>query len=660
MPPQEHIRPDPDALLSAVQREEERENRGALKIFFGMAAGVGKTYAMLQAAHELKDRGVNVVVGYIETHKRRETEALLAGLTVVPRVKREYRGIQTEEMDLDAILALHPEFTLVDELAHTNAEGSRHAKRYQDVLELLDNGVSVYTTLNVQHVESLVDTVRQITGATMFETVPDSVLDVADEIELIDLPPDELLKRLHEGKVYTAERSKAALQNFFKESNLTALREISLRKTAERVGKQLQDIMQVNRIEGPWKTIDRLMVGISPSPYSEQLIRLTRRVASAMEAKWFGVYVQTSHALAPEEEERLKKNITLARELGAEEIATTSDEDIAAAFLRVARQKNATQIVVGKSLGGRFANFLRGGSLVDKIIKGSGNIDVYIAQSERVNEKREKWVPLRFRSPIKQYTYASAIVCAVSLACFLAGNIIEYRSVGMFLLFTVSLLAIFVGRGPILVAAALSALIFDYFFIPPVYTLVISSFPDALLVVMYFLTALIGGTLTTRIRAKESAVRRREKQSLALYTLAKEINNADTADDIVRVSVEQIGAIFDVKVACYIKDETGALRKNPHPSSKLPAPSIKEWSVALWVFENSQPAGNGTNTLPFAEAAYYPLQTSNGVVGVIGVVANPAKRSCSSRKFYFRRFWIRLPLRWSARRSAWRLSRRTY
>jgi two-component system sensor histidine kinase KdpD len=619
MADQEQFRPDPDALLAAVQREEAREKRGKLKIFFGMSAGVGKTYAMLQAAHELKGRGINVIVGYIETHKRRETEALLEGLTVVPRIKREYKGVLVEEMDLDAILERHPEYVLVDELAHTNAEGSRHAKRYQDVLELLDNNISVYTTLNVQHVESLVDTVRQITGATVYETVPDSVLDIADDIELVDLPPEELLKRLNEGKVYSAERSVAALQNFFREGNLFALREIALRKTAERVGKQLQDYMQVNRIEGPWKTIDRLLVGISPSPYSEQLVRWTRRVASTMEASWIAVYVQTSRTLSTEDEERLKKNITLARELGAEEIITTADEDVANAFLRIARQKNVTQIVVGRSLGNPFLNFFRGGSLVDRLIKKSGDIDVYVAQGARADARAKKGIRLQPRSPVQQYLFAAGVICAVSIACFLAGNVIDYRSVGMFLLFTVSLLALVVGRGPVLLAATLTAFIWDFFFIPPLFTFYISSSPDSLLVVMYFLIALIGGSLTTRIRAKEIAVRRREKQSLSLYALAKEINNADTIDDIVRASVIQIGMTFDVKVACFLRDKDGELSRVPHEASTMGVPDMKEWSVVSWVFENGKSAGQGTSTLPFAEATYYPLLTNDAPIGVIGI-----------------------------------------
>jgi two-component system, OmpR family, sensor histidine kinase KdpD len=308
-------RPDPDALLAVIQKDEERQGRGRLKIFLGMAAGVGKTYAMLQAAQTLKDDGMDVVVGYIETHKRAETEELLADLPIIPRQKVEYRGSVLEEMDTDAILARQPELVLVDELAHTNAPGVRHLKRYQDVIELLEAGINVYTTVNVQHFESRADAVRQITGITIHETVPDSVLDMADEIELIDLAPEELRKRLSEGKVYTAERVETAANNFFRVGNLTALREMALRLTAEHVDHQLQDYMQVKHIAGPWKSGKRLMVAVGASPFSEQLIRWTRRMAYNLEAPWIAAYIETPKPISPEAKESLAQNFAMARQL---------------------------------------------------------------------------------------------------------------------------------------------------------------------------------------------------------------------------------------------------------------------------------------------------------------------------------------------------------
>ncbi len=620
----ENSRPDPDALLAAVQRAEEQARRGRLKIFFGMVAGVGKTFAMLRAAQALKVGGIKVVAGYVETHGRAETDELLQGLPAVPRLKIPYRGAELQEMDLDGILQLKPAYVLVDELAHTNSEGARHRKRYQDVLELLEHGINVFTTLNVQHVESLVDTVQSITGITVHETVPDSVLDRADEIELIDLPPEELLKRLAEGKVYTAERSAAAAQNFFRKGNLTALREIVLRKTADRVGMDLQDYMQTHRIVGPWKTVARLMVAVSASPYSDQLIRWTRRLADALEAPWLAVCVQTARALSEEEQQRLKQNMALARELNAE-LLTTTDTDVAKALVRIAREKNVTQIVAGKSRSAFWRDVLRGETLVNRLIKESGEIDVYVVQNEASEKKPDKRRAPAQHHNWKEYLLACSAVIIVSFCCFLASAIIDYRAVGMFLLFTVSLLALIVGRGPVFAAAALSAFIWNFFFIPPLFTFYIFNFADALLVGMYFFIALVGGTLTARVRAREIAMRRREAQAVALYTLAKEINRAKSLQEIMSVAAQQITATFAARVSFYLSRNGHPPDEAPHSAGTFVPGSTKEWSVAAWVYQNRKPAGRGTSTLPFAEAVYFPLLASNRVLGVIGIVAESTR-----------------------------------
>src|SRR3982751_5813097 len=345
-------RPDPDELLARVKRDETAAARGKLKIFFGMSPGVGKTYAMLQAAQQKLQQGTEVVVGIVETHGRKETEALLEGMPIMPRAQIEYRGTKLEEMDLDAILTWHPGLAVVDELAHTNAPGSRHPKRYQDVLELLDAGIDVYTTLNVQHVGSRSATVRQIAGAPVSETVPDSVLDLADEIVLVDLTPDQLRTRLAEGKVYLGERAEWAAKNFFRESNLTALREMALRVMAEHVDRDLREIMAEQRILGPWKSADRLLVAVSASPYSERLIRYTRRLASSMEATWIVANIEGPRALSQEEQTRLTRYLALARQLGAEVISTPGNR-IGEVLLRIAREHNVSQIVIGKPLGSR-------------------------------------------------------------------------------------------------------------------------------------------------------------------------------------------------------------------------------------------------------------------------------------------------------------------
>ena len=379
----EPFRADPDVLLAAIEKEATASRRGRLKVFLGMSAGVGKTYAMLEAAQRARREGREVVIGYVETHRRKETDALIAGLPLIPRRKVEYRGVMLEEMDIDAVLARHPKLVLVDELAHSNAPGSRHLKRHQDVAELLDAGIDVFTTLNVQHVESRADTVRQISGATISETVPDSVLDGA-EMELVDIPPDELLKRLDEGKVYLPDRAEVAMMNFFRIGNLTSLREMALRLAAEHVGQDVRDYMQAMQIAGPWKSGHRLLVGVSASPYSANMVRWARRLAGSFDCPWLAVYVERPEPLTEEGQTRLTQNLALARELGAE-VITTADTDIAQALLRVARQNNVTQIIVGKPGGLRILDRLRGTSFLQRLIAASGDIDVNVVRADKAD-----------------------------------------------------------------------------------------------------------------------------------------------------------------------------------------------------------------------------------------------------------------------------------
>jgi two-component system sensor histidine kinase KdpD len=368
-------RPDPDLLLAQVQREERGRRAGRLFIFLGMCPGVGKTYAMLQAARQRRNEGIRVLAGVVETHGRAETAALLEGIEVLPRRKIEHGGHLLEEFDLDASLARRPELLLVDELAHTNAEGSRHNKRYQDVLELLDSGIDIYTTLNVQHIESQVDIVRQITGVAVQETVPDSILDRAQEIQLIDLSVEKLLQRLAEGKIYQSERAHAAFDGFFREGNLTALREMALRFTAERVDRDVEDFRRARRDPSPWKTSARLLVGVAPTPYSESLVRWTRRAATRIGCPWIGVWVEGVRKLGPGEEELLARGLALVRKLGGEVVHVTG-EDVAKALLEVARDRNVSQIVVGKSDGKK--PWKR--TLTDRVIAGSGDIDVCVVR----------------------------------------------------------------------------------------------------------------------------------------------------------------------------------------------------------------------------------------------------------------------------------------
>ncbi|MGA7162006.1 MAG: sensor histidine kinase KdpD [Bacteroidota bacterium] len=608
-------RPDPDALLHALRKEEEKAAKAKLKIFFGMCAGVGKTYDMLTAAHDAISKGVDVVIGIVETHKRPETEALVVNLPVIPRKKMEYRGGVVEEMDLDAILARKPKLVLVDELAHTNAPGSRHLKRYQDVQELLDNDIDVYTTLNVQHLESRADAVAQITGSVVRETVPDSIFERADDIEVIDLPPDELLKRLEEGKVYAPERSQQAIQNFFRKGNLTALREMSLRLTAERVDHQLRDYMRTERITGPWKSGQRLVVGISASPHSVSVLRWARRLSYTMNASWVAVCVESSNPLQDTDKEQLSKNIQLARNLGAE-IITTSDEDVANALIRVAREQNATQILVGKSKRGLFTSSQR---LIEDLVEKSHNVDVYIVGQEdnTQQEKKRRAIP-KLQSTITQYTLASAIVVIVALSCFPFAQVIGYRTVSMIILLTVSLLPLGMGPGPVLVAATTGALMWDYFFVPPIFTFSIVHAEDVMMLGVYFIVALVTGVLTARVRAREKAVRQREERTAALFALTNNLSSAHSQEEVIQAAISNIKKYFDADVAIILGEADGEMSPQPHTASSFEL-DAKEYSVASWSYWNEKKAGKYTDTLPSAEATFFPISGPRYPLGVVGI-----------------------------------------
>jgi two-component system sensor histidine kinase KdpD len=615
-------RPDPDRLLAAIQKSEARHQRGKLKIFFGMAAGVGKTYAMLDAASQLRAEGVDVVVGYVETHGRAETKALLSNVEVIPRRKLSYRGTILEEMDTDAILVRQPQLVLVDELAHTNIPGSRHTKRYQDVVELLEAGIDVWTTVNVQHFESRADAVKQITNITIHERVPDSILDLSDEIELLDLSPEDLQKRLAEGKVYTSERIEVAANNFFRTGNLTALREMALRLTAEHVDHQLQDYMQLKHIAGPWKSRERLMVAVGPSPFSEQLIRWTRRMAYNLEAPWIGVHVETGQTLSPDARERLARNLDLVRSLGGE-IVTAAGENLIDALLRVAHQRNVTQVVIGKPGNRRWQSLFMPSSMIDKLIRASGDIDIYVVTGEKPESEPSPrgWPNYAKRhSTWLQYGLALltvGIVTGIDLLAVSALPWVGYQAVGLTELLAVLLIAVYLGRGPALLAASASAISWNFLFIEPRLTFEVSQVQDVILLILYFAIALFAGNLTARIRRQEMNSRASAERTMALYTLAHETATAVTMDDVLQTTVTQIGQVFDAQVAVILTDGS-ELSRQQHPCSTLPIDE-KDYAVASWTYHNRKPAGLFTDTLPVASAQYFPLLTPDRTVGVIGI-----------------------------------------
>jgi len=609
-------RPDPDALLASLNREEQRARRGMLKVYFGMCPGVGKTYAMLRAAQQELREGVDLVVGIVETHGRAETEVLLGGLPVIPRKVIPYKNIQLTEMDLEAVLARKPKLALVDEFAHTNAPGARHPKRYQDVMELLDAGIDVYTTLNVQHIESRADSVRQITGATVHETVPDSVFGLADQIELVDLTPEALRERMSEGKVYMDGRAAAAAENFFKDTHLTALRELALRFVAEQVDKRLREMRSLGSFKTIWRSGERLLVGVGPSPSSTQLVRWTRRMAASQGASWIAVSVEASNPLDGEDQRRLEKNLSLARELGAE-VVVTHDEDLAGALVRVALQNNATQIVVGKSQRPRWLDLLRGGNLVDRLQRIGGAMDIYVVPAERAAETPVTWIKWRSpaASPAREYLVVLCALAALTLASWFVVPHSGYMAVGLFYMLAVIVLSLRVGRGPVFAAGVVSALAWDYLFIPPVFTFTIGKLEDRLMFGTYFVVALVSGHLTARIRAQERNERMREDRAMALFHLTQALSAARTLDDAVFAALRQADSHFGATSALLLDDGNGSSLM-PHFAGSFTL-SEKERGVADWAWRNRKMAGRFTDTLPSSEGFHLPLVREDTAVGVL-------------------------------------------
>ena len=608
-------RPDPDALLEQLRREDVRSKSGKLHLFLGMCPGVGKTYAMLQIARQRLKEGVDVLAGIIETHGRSETAALLEGMRVLPRRQLEHRGYTLEEFDIDAVLAQKPQLVLVDELAHTNAPGSRHAKRYQDVLELLDAGINVYTTLNVQHIESQVDIVRQISGVAIHETVPDSILDVAHEIQLIDLSVEKLLERMADGKVYLGERAEQALSNFFKEDNLTALRELALRFTAEQVDRDLEDIRRQKRVSSPWKTNARLMAGVCSSPYAESLIRWTRRAATRLNCPWLVVWVEGSRALSPVEQDRLTRSLGLARKLGGEVISVTGD-NISEALLQVARERNVTQIVIGKPDKPSLWNK----SLADQLIFGSGEIDVCVVRP-LVSTHKPKAVSLYEPASdffIGEYIWVSVVVFTIASVCWGIVGLTGYIFVALVFLLAVVLAALRFRRGPVMLMASLSALTWNYFFIPPLFTFYINTPEDWIMFGMFFIVAISMGRLTSRLRMREIAEHRRLRQTDALLRVTQCAALAADPEKGLAEALRTINELLHADTALIVREQDFSLPKAAHPASSFEL-SPKEWGVVVWSYESKQCAGRFTDTLPESAATWFPLQTATSIMGLLGV-----------------------------------------
>lgn len=616
----EERRPDPDLILNRIRQETERGREGQLKIFFGAAPGVGKTYAMLEAAQRKRAEDVDVVVGLVETHKRKETEALLSGLEVMPRRPIEYRGTVLSEFDLDAALKRKPAILLVDELAHTNAPGSRHKKRWQDVYELLGAGINVYTTMNVQHLESLNDVVTQITGISVRETVPDFLLDRADEIELVDIPPDDLLQRLREGKVYVPELAAQARQNFFRKGNLLALRELALRRTAERVDDQMQSYREVKGVKEVWPVAERILVCIGPNPRSIRLIRAAKRMAAGLRAEWIAVYVEAPHKVKPSESDlrQLAEHMRLAESLGAENV-TLSGAKASEEILTYARDRNVTKIIVGKPTHPRWKDKVFG-SMLDEVVRGSGEIDVYVITGDS-GEAPPRPVPKGMMRKRREDGWLLSIA-TVGVCSGIAELMFPYVSLSdlaMVYLLGMVFIATKAGKTQSCFATLLSVVAFDFFFVPPRYSLSVNSPSYLITFGVMFTVAFLISRLTLKIREQANAVRQREKRTAALYSLSRKLVHERGIDKLSAIAMKHISEVFSSHVVVLVPDDRGALSV-PATGPITFALDQKELSVAQWAFDHGQRAGLGTDTLSGAKALYLPLVAATKTVGVIGVM----------------------------------------
>ena len=618
-------RPNPDALLQRVQAAEAQQQRGKLKIFFGATAGVGKTYAMLQAGKQRQTEGVDVVAGYIQTHGRAETDALLHGLAQLPPLIIEYRGANLHEFDLDAALARKPALILVDELAHTNAPGLRHAKRWQDIQELVQAGINVYTTVNVQHLESLNDVVAQITSVQVRETVPDAVLEEADEVELIDLPPDELINRLREGKIYVAHQAERAANNFFRKGNLIALRELALRRTADRVDAQMQTYMQDNAIGTVWPTNERLLVCIGPSPLSARLVRSTRRMATRLRAEWVVAYVETpKHTrLREADRDRVTQTLRLAEKLGAQTV-TLSGNNVSEELVRYARQRNVSKIVVGKPDRPRWREILFG-SVVDDLVRDSGEVDVYVISGEHDDTSPPSRSTFQRTSRNSAYLKAILVVALCTSIADVMYPVFELSNIIMLYLLGVTGVAFRYGRGPSIVASVLSVAAFDFFFVQPYLTFAISDVQYLLTFGVMLVVGLVISTLTVQVRAQADLARQRERRTASLYAMTRELASTRGLENLLQAAAYHISDVFESQTALLLPDSANKVQPLVGRDWSF-ASDPREIGTAQWVYEHSQTAGMNTDTLPSAQATYLPLVATRGTVGVLAIRPTDQRR----------------------------------
>ena len=636
-------RPDPDALLKEVQREEEK--RGRLKIFLGYAPGVGKTYTMLNEAHVLKNRGEDVVVGVVETHSRIETEELLKGLEVIPRRRVEYQGIFLEELDLDAILTRRPAVVLVDELAHTNAPGSRHPKRHQDIEELLDSSIDVYTTVNIQHFESLNDVLEKITGIRMQETLPDTFLDRADEVQVIDIPLEELFERLKEGKVYIPRQAERAMENFFQRGNLVALRELMLTHVARKMDTELLNYMRAKAISGPWPAGERLMVCIAPSPYAKQLLRKGYTIAKEAHAEWYAVHVSTPSLkeMSDSDKAYIAEALNLAEELGAK-IVTLSGTDVASEILRFAREYNINHIVIGKPLHSMLLGFWKG-SPASRLLHTPSEFELHlITPTVEKKEVEVKPTPERFTLNAQDYLLTTLMVIAVTLLnLFLQKFVNPMSLVYIYLIATIASGLLF-GTGPSVFSSVISLLTFDFLFVEPKYSFTMYHPHDVINVVVFFLTSIIIGQLVKITKRQNLVLQLRIKRITLIEEMSKEFlmlppveqfvgglvqNSSEwknvltlfrttVLDHISHIAIKYLSKIIDAPSFVLFSGKEGRLQVWARSKTDVDLTS-HEMAVAEWTYTHGEPAGAGTQTLTNIKVFFIPMKSLEETIGVIGI-----------------------------------------
>lgn len=612
--PKEHQRPSPEKLLLRAKKEEQQSQRGKLKIYLGAAPGVGKTYTMLEDALAKRAQGLDIVVGIVESHGRKEVENFLHKLDILPRQKVSYHGQEITEFDLDGVFKRNPAVILIDEMAHTNVPGLRHAKRWQDIKEILDRGIDVYTTLNVQHIESLNDIVTQIIHTRIKETVPDSMIELADSVELVDLPAEDLLKRLEEGKIYIPQQVSLASEHFFRRGNLSALRELALRVTAERVGEQVLSYRQGQGIQFIWPTKEKLLVCVGADTNASKLIRAAKRLAETLHAEWVAVHIDTG--MSQEKRNLAIQHLRLAEQLGAQ-TRILSGMDLTKEIINCARDNNITKIVLGKHLRPFWKNILRD-SLTDRVVRHSGEIDIYMITYEvtQVNQPKPA-TPTKRIIPWGTYAFAIGIVALTTLIGFLLAQFLHATNIIMLYFITITIVALFGRLGPSVLASILSVVAYDYFFINPTHHLFINDSRHFLTLLVMLLVAQTISHLTILLRRQAEAAHLAEQRTSTLHALSRQLASTRGVDKLLDSAVTYIASVFNSEVLALLYENNQLLVSSGY-GSKLML-NEKEQSVAQWVFDLGQIAGLGTDTLPFSDALYVPLLSSKKSIGVLRV-----------------------------------------